>query len=188
LQSGKMVRGPERIGFTLIKGKISHQSCYPVQRYMLSYKNAKNYNGSEQRNSTDRRKKPTNPFSRYAFRGRRKTIRRAEDRRRHPYTDQYSRRLLLVALLIMLLCVADALFTLLHVSEGAIELNPLMDGLLQKGPLVFFVVKFTLTACGLLLLVIYRHHPLGRIATGSMLLLYATLFAYQIHLFFRQVP
>jgi hypothetical protein len=75
-------------------------------------------------------------------------------------------------------------FTLIQVSEGAIELNPLMDGLLKKGPLVFFTVKFVLTACGVILLVVYWHHPKGRVFMGVAAGLYGVLFAYQIYLYF----
>jgi hypothetical protein len=138
----------------------------------------------ERRTSEDRRKRPTNPFGLLAYRGRRKTVRREEDRRRLPYTDQYSRRLLLSALLLILLCVADALYTIQHVSEGGFELNPLMDNLLQRGPFLFFAVKFILTALGVFLLVIYRHHPLGLLMFGGAVLVYGALFFYQIFLFY----
>jgi hypothetical protein len=109
-----------------------------------------------------------------------------EDRRTQPYQDRYGRRLLLVALLLLLLCVADGLYTLLHVSQGAIEMNPLMDHLLEKGPLVFWTVKFVITAGGIVLLVVYRHHPLARVFWGALVIIYGLLLAYHLYLFFKQ--
>lgn len=138
----------------------------------------------ERRAGAERRQKPTNPFSLLAFRGRRQTVRRREDRKRSPYMDRYGRHLMLIALLLILLCVADALYTILHVSEGGVELNPLMDGVLQRGPLLFFAVKFALTALGVFLLVLYWHHPLGRVMFGGAVLVYGLLFCYQMFLFY----
>jgi len=141
--------------------------------------------GGEHRDLSDRRKKHTNTFSFRAFRGRRKTIRRMEDRRRHPYTDQYGLRVFLVSILIVLLCGADALYTILHVSSGnAIELNPLMDELLKLGPYIFFVTKFTLTAFCVLMLVLYKHHPLGRILMGGVAAIYCVVISYQLFFYF----
>jgi hypothetical protein len=141
---------------------------------------------SEKRKGTDRRRKATNPFSLTAFRGRRHSVRRAEDRRRFPYTDQQSRRLFLFALMTILLCSADGLYTIYHVSRGAVELNPFMNYLLGFGPYVFFSVKFILSALCLILLVMHIHHPVGRIVLGSVALLYGSLFSYHLHLFFTQ--
>ena len=135
---------------------------------------------NERRALRDRRRKPTNPFSLRAYRGRRQAVRREADRRHAPYTDRYSRCLLLAALLLILLCVADALYTILHVTDGGIELNPLMQRLLQRSVSLFFVVKFALTGLGVVLLVIYRHHPLGRFVFGGTLIVYGILFFYQI--------
>ena len=91
-----------------------------------------------------------------------------------------------MALLLLLLCVADGLYTILHVSQGARELNPLMDILLDKGPFVFWGVKFFITACGIVLLVIYRRHPLAWVVWGSLVIIYSMLVAYHIYLFFKQ--
>jgi hypothetical protein len=89
-----------------------------------------------------------------------------------------------VALLLALLCAGDALYTLLHVSAGAIELNPLMNILLKKGPFIFFGAKFTLSACAIILLVLYRHYPPTRVVIICIVAIYAALFCYHIFLFF----
>ncbi len=137
------------------------------------------------RKLSDRRARPTNAFSLQAHRGRRKTIRRNTDRKYSPYADQYGHRLLFVALLLTLLCVADGLFTIVHVSEGkAVELNPLMDSLLQKGPFLFFGVKSILNAFGTVLLVLYGHNPTARNMICAAVFVYGALFCYQIFIFF----
>jgi len=133
----------------------------------------------------DRRRKPTNPFGPWAFKGRRRTVRRLEDRRRTPCVDQYDLRLFLISILIVLLCTADGLFTLHHVSSGAVEVNPLMDSLLRMGPLYFFSMKYVLTALCVFLLVLYKYHPVASIMTTSVVVLYGLLLFYHILLLFR---
>ena len=139
----------------------------------------------ERRAGRDRRARPTNPFSLVAYRGRRKTIRRKSDRRTNPYTELYSRRLLLTALLITLLCVADALFTIFHVTRGsAVELNPFMDVFLEKDPFLFFGVKFFLSSFCIVILVVYRYNPLARTLIYLIVAVYSALFCYQLFFFF----
>ena len=142
--------------------------------------------GRDRRELRDRRQTPTNPFGWRAFRGRRHTVRRASDRSRHPYTDRYSRLLLLLSLLLILLCVADGLYTLLHISAGAVEVNPLMNSLLSRGPFIFFGAKFILTACGIILLVLYWQTRLARWVLTSCVAVYTVLFCYQVMLFFSR--
>ncbi|MBI4776608.1 MAG: hypothetical protein HY788_20930 [Deltaproteobacteria bacterium] len=128
----------------------------------------------------DRRRKPTNPFGPWAFKGRRRTVRRLEDRRRTPCVDQYDLRLFLVSILIVLLCTADGLYTILHVSNGAVEVNPFMDSLLRMGPEYFFYMKYMLTALCVFLLVLYRYHPVARIMMMGVVTLYGLLLSYHI--------
>jgi len=134
------------------------------------------------RTQVDRRKKPTNPFHLGAHRGRRKSIRRREDAYRKPWVDQYGIRPLLIALSVMLLCAADGLYTLIHISRGAQELNPFMDGLIQIGPYVFFLLKYALTSLCVVLLVTYYHHPVAKTALCSIGVLYGVLLVYHLFL------
>jgi hypothetical protein len=139
---------------------------------------------NDSRAMADRRKRPTNPFSLRAFKGRRKTIRRKEDRRRNPYVDRYSPHVFLLVLLILLLGAADGLLTISHVSSGARELNPLMERLLHKGPYTFFTVKYALFALSVVILVVYWHHPVVRTAMIALALVYGAVFLNHIYLFF----
>ena len=63
-------------------------------------------------------------------------------------------------LLIVLLTILDAVFTLELVSHGAAEMNPIMCYYLNQGPVVFFGVKYMLT-CGSLLLVLALNDACG---------------------------
>jgi hypothetical protein len=87
----------------------------------------------DKRTVVDRRQTPTKPLSRYMFCGRRQSIRRRDDRKRHVYVDRYDTKLLVYMLLIILLSVLDACFTIYHLSRGAKEINPLMDTLIKQG-------------------------------------------------------
>ncbi|MCW4020834.1 MAG: DUF5658 family protein, partial [Candidatus Bathyarchaeota archaeon] len=95
----------------------------------------------DKRTVTDRRQRPTKPSGRYMFSGRRQSIRRRTDRKTHLCVDRYSYKLLTPLLLIILLCVLDAHFTMFHLDRGAEEINPLMNLLIRHGFLYFFVVK-----------------------------------------------
>jgi len=138
---------------------------------------------AEKRVNGDRRKKSTNPFSFHAFKGRRRTIRRKEDRRYSPYVEQYNPRVLLLVGAILLLGVADGLLTISHVSAGARELNPLMEYLLDKGPYTFFTVKYALFALSVVILVVYWHHPVVRTIMVALAVVYGVVFLNHIYLF-----
>ena len=50
----------------------------------------------------------------------------------------------LKAFLLILLSILDSIFTIAIVSQGGIELNPIMGSMIEQGDLIFFLVKFTL--------------------------------------------
>jgi hypothetical protein len=58
---------------------------------------------------------------------------------------QHGSRTFAAAMMIILLSVLDAYFTLDLVNRGAEELNPIMAYYLERGPLTFFAVKYLLT-------------------------------------------
>lgn len=112
--------------------------------------------------------------------GRRRTIRRKADRKTHFYVDLYGHRLLLTLLVIILLCVFDAYFTIFHLEKGAREINPFMDFLLGYGNIYFFATKYILTALGILLLCIYKNLLFVKILIVSIVFLYLTVFTHHI--------
>jgi hypothetical protein len=134
----------------------------------------------DRRVSRDRRQRPTSPFSRYVLLGRRRSIRRKKDRKTHIYVDLYGHYLLLSLLLIILLSILDAYFTIFHVEKGAREINPLMDFLMGYGNTSFFIIKYILTALGLMLLCIYKSLAFSRTVIICLLFFYLTVFANHI--------
>jgi hypothetical protein len=55
--------------------------------------------------------------------------------------DCPSLRTIVLTLIIFTLSALDAIFTLLHLENGAFELNPLMEQIIQSGFESFFIIK-----------------------------------------------
>lgn len=142
------------------------------------------------RSGRDRRAKPTSPFSPISLRGSRKTIRRKEDTNTHYYVDLYGRGEGLLFIFILLLSVADAFLTLELISTGMSEFNTVMDYYLRLGPLPFVLVKYLMTAIGLICLLIHKNYPLfrGRVSAKAIMILvalmYCALIVYELWLYF----
>ena len=118
------------------------------------------------------------------FSGRRRSIRREADRKTHLYVDLYHRRLLIPLLLIIVLSVFDAWFTIFYVERGAREINPFMDILIGYGNIYFFTVKYVATALGLIILCIYKNLFISRIGILFILFLYLAVFTHHIYFIF----
>ncbi len=92
-------------------------------------------------------------------------------------TDWHEPHWLAVALIVLLLSVADALLTLTLVQHGAFEANPLMAAFLKDDPDHFAAVKIALTAGGVVLLtVVAKVRAFGRLPVSAIL--YGVLGAY----------
>jgi hypothetical protein len=102
------------------------------------------------------------------------------------YVDLYGHYLLLSLLLIILLSIFDAYFTIFHVERGAREINPFMNFLIGYGNIYFFAIKYILTALGLLVLCIYKELLVARTIIIGILFFYLTVFANHIFLFLRR--
>ena len=131
---------------------------------------------------TDRRQKPTKPFSRYILFGRRRSVRRKTDQKTHIYVDLYGHDLFLFLLLIILLSIFDAYFTIFHVEKGAREINPFMNFLIGYGNIHFFIIKYVLTVLSLILLCIYKNLLIARTTIIAIFIFYLTVFANHIYL------
>ena len=87
-----------------------------------------------------RRSHPPSFTSTLKFGGRRKRFRRErEDRNR--YVDRLSLRTIILTLIIFTLSTLDAIFTFLHLENGASELNPLMEQIIQSGFQSMVIIK-----------------------------------------------
>jgi hypothetical protein len=132
----------------------------------------------------DRRKRPTPILSRYTWKGKRKDVRRDEDKRRHIYVDQYSVRFFVLLMAILILGIADAFFTLHHVHvNNAEELNPIMNYFLGLSPKIFFNVKYVLTALCLTVLCLHKNLPIVKYLLGVVLIIYLVIVLNHLYLF-----
>lgn len=144
----------------------------------------------EKRNLRDRRAKSTSPIGRFFILGRRKRSRRVADSENY-YVDKYESRYLVLILAILILCVLDVYFTLKILQLGGNELNPFMSFLIKKNPALSLVVKYLVTAGGLVILLIHKNFKIfGKLKVHSLIyfifFLYFILMLYEI-LFFIQM-
>jgi hypothetical protein len=138
--------------------------------------------GSDIRMLNDRRLRATAVFSRYTLWGRRRTFRRKIDQQHGGYVDRYGAGLFFVILLIVILNVFDSVLTLIILNNGGEEVNPIMDYLIQVCGNGFWVWKFIITSCSLLLLCIHsqfkRYKAFHAILAASFI--YVALLLYQV--------
>ncbi|MGD8572004.1 MAG: DUF5658 family protein [Gammaproteobacteria bacterium] len=117
---------------------------------------------------------------------RRAAPRRENDSDAPHYVDIHEPHLFYVAVGALLLCVADAFFTLTLLEfHGSYELNPVMDFFIQKDIQHFFLVKFGMTAAGILFLVIHKNFRILNTISGYQILygalaLYSLLVMYEL--------
>ena len=131
----------------------------------------------------DRRKRPTPRFSWYSLtRGRRRDVRRAEERE-GAFVDRYGLPLLLAVSWIALMNVADSFFTLVHLQAGGIEVNPVAQGLLATGRTSFVLWKSTLISLALIVLCMHKNFALARLGLWLAAGAYTVLVAYHLTLF-----
>jgi hypothetical protein len=137
------------------------------------------------RDLIDRRQCPTPLMSRYTlYGGRRKTVRRGEDKKDHIYVDLYSTRLLIVVMSLLLLSCLDAFLTLELIREGnAVEANPLMAYVLKYGITPFTTIKFTITSCALIILCVFKNVKITRICLPLALKMYLLVVIYECYLY-----
>ena len=69
----------------------------------------------------------------------------------------YESRYLFLILSTLLLCILDSFFTINIIQLGGQEANPLMAILLQKNVALSLVLKYVITAGGLVLLLIHKN-------------------------------
>jgi hypothetical protein len=135
---------------------------------------------SEQRTGPDRRRRPTPWLSRYTFTGRRRAVPRRAGDSTAIYVDRLGGGLSLILASILLFQCLDGGFTLLHLSQGGRELNPLMDYLIQRGSWAFLGIKLGTAVIGLFLLGIHKNFRWVKEGIGVLFLLYAGVIGYHV--------
>ena len=116
----------------------------------------------DRRRYSDRRRRSTPMFSRYAFVNGRREAGRRRGETANIFVDRYGQLTFLLASAILLLNALDAFFTLLFLGLGGQELNPVAQGLLDMGPMVFLGVKtFGIGLCTLYLVMVRKFRGVG---------------------------
>lgn len=140
----------------------------------------------ERRRAPERRRRLLHSLLHGGIWPRRVSGRRAEDRHR-PVIDWHGPGLMTSALLVLLMCVADAALTLTLLARGATEANPVMALFVYTDVRTFTILKLALTGVGVLVLVaVARFEVFGvmRVATLLHVVLvgYGALIGYEVWL------
>ena len=84
-----------------------------------------------------------------------------------------------MAIITLLLSITDAFMTLMLLERGADEANPFMEAFVHGSPLLFALIKVTLTGGGITVLTLLaRMRVFGRVPVSF--LLYGVLFSYAL--------
>jgi hypothetical protein len=142
--------------------------------------------GLERRSGAERRQKTMAAYWHGGLNPRRRAGRRATDIH-YPIIDWYPPRLLAPVLAILGLCMLDGFLTVLLMTHGAIELNPVMAMFLPHDLGWFAGIKLSLTSMGVFILVACSHMRLFRTIPGEVLVYlvligYSCLIAYELEL------
>lgn len=138
----------------------------------------------ERRGVGDRRRRPTPMFSRYVlWGGRRRHVRRDEERE-GAFVDIHGPWTLLMVLAIVALNVLDAFFTLLFLSHGGEELNPLVQVLLESEwhPWPFILLKTVGIGLACAFLMIAKHFRSARLGMAFVFIGYSVLLGWHFFL------
>lgn len=136
--------------------------------------------------AVDRRRNSWRTFAGSVVYRRRVVRRRDGDGDTPHYVDVHEPYLFFVAVGALLLCVADAFFTMTLINfHGSTELNPVMDYFIKTDIKIFFIVKFGLTAFGIMFLVMHKNFRLFNRISGYQILhyslvVYALLVGYEL--------
>jgi hypothetical protein len=144
------------------------------------------HNIEDRRSGTERREYSVGAYWQGARNPRRRDWRRAGDAI-YPIIDWHSPRVFAVGLAILLLCATDGFLTVLLLANGAVEVNPLMAKFVPHSLGWFAVVKLSLTAVGVGILVacsrmrFFRTVP-GEALLAMVLLAYAAVVGWELWL------
>jgi hypothetical protein len=138
----------------------------------------------ERRSGIERRQLTLKAFLRGALNPRRRAGRRATDRA-YAIIDWHSPRVLALVMLILGLSTLDGVLTLLLLTQGANEVNPLMALFVPHDLGWFAAIKLGLTSLGAAVLVACARMKLFRLFPGEVLLYlvvagYVALVAYEL--------
>jgi hypothetical protein len=142
----------------------------------------------EARLPCDRRRSAS--INRYTFfGGRRRRIRRRDDRGKPLFVDLYSTRFFMALLLLLVLSVADGFLTLALMRADLVsEANPVMAFFLGFGITPFMSVKLLLTGLALFVFCILKNVSVVRFGFSSAIILYLAVVAYELKIWYDFLP
>lgn len=111
----------------------------------------------DRRSGKDRRSNDVPDAKSLFIYGRRKKVRRKDDKFKISYLDQYDSKIFISIVLLLFFSIIDAFLTLFLIDHGASEINPIMDYFLKFGPVTFLSVKYFLTCYSILVLLIFSN-------------------------------
>lgn len=138
--------------------------------------------GAGERRGIDRRVCATRFFSRYTILGGRRKSDRRLGNAVNSYVDLYEPWIGGALVTIGILCALDAVFTLLYIQKGGAEANPVMDYVIDKGPVTFLLVKCGITNVGLLILCLHKNFRYVKVVIAFLFAIYSVLFLYHLYL------
>lgn len=118
-------------------------------------------------------------LSRFLFIGKRRGGRRSGEEDRI-YVDRPGGWIIAAFVVLVVLSLLDAAFTLKHLEYGATEANPFMRAALHLGDAAFVVIKTLVTVFAVAFLCLHKNWPLGRLCLVLALAGYTVLTAYHI--------
>lgn len=115
------------------------------------------------------------------FGGQRSTIRREEDKKTHYFVDNYSLRLFIALLFLLMLSISDAYLTLILVNAHiATEGNPIMAFLLQHSSITFFLGKLLFTSIAVFIFCVFNHFGTTKISLALAIIIYLGVVYYEL--------
>lgn len=77
----------------------------------------------------------------------------------------------------------DAWFTMLFLSHGGEELNPIMDAVIRQGTMPFVLAKSVGIGICVAVLTVAKNFRFARVGLGIVLVGYAALLGWHLHLY-----
>jgi len=122
-------------------------------------------------------------FSRHALLGGRREACRRDDERWGNFVDNHGWVLFMVVSAVLLLSVLDALFTVLFLSYGAVELNPVVAASLDSGLWLFLTMKSLGIGICVTFLTLTKNFKVSRAGLGVVFVGYSALLVWHSYLY-----
>jgi len=137
----------------------------------------------DRRGSSDRRRTATAMFSRRAFFGGNRREARRHSEREGSFVDTHGTALFLVVTGVATLNILDAFFTVLFLSFGGKEINPIVQMALDLGIWWFIILKSLGIGLCLLFLTVTKNFLVSRIGLGIVGVGYTVLLGWHGYLY-----